>query len=341
MKPTHLLASTAAATLVAAFLLGSAAPDAHARPEYAKKEGKECSFCHVNPKGGGPRNAKGDEYAKNGHKFLAQGFGQDAAFSSEANGKAFDLVQKAISFEHWSDALTRIKDLKSKEKKGAAAQLLLNTEGQVDGKGRDLAKTAKESVTSGKAKEASEALLRVEVEFKGRDAAKDAPKIRSDVEKLAGGKEALEAARTLETQRVAWLDAEMKEAAGDAAGAIRALTDLLAKFPDGPYATDAKTKLDALKAAAPAGMKESETGAGGGAPVTGGRVSGYRDGGGDEADRLVVRTGRSFMRPSILAAVAVAFVLSACCCGPCGPCPPPPCACPPPPPPCACPCPPP
>jgi hypothetical protein len=245
----------AIAALAAGMAVTAAAPGVEARPEYAKKEGKDCSFCHVNPKGGGPRTPKGDEYAKNGHKFPPQGYGQDSAFTTEANGKAFELVKKAMELEHWLDALTRIKELKSKEKKGPAAQLLLNTENQVDGKGDDLAKSAREAVTSGKVQEASEALVRVETEFKGRRAGPGATKIRSDLEKLPGAKEALEAAKALETQRLLWLDASMKEAAGDVPSAIRLLTDLLAKFPGGPFSTDAKTKLDALKAAPPPAMK--------------------------------------------------------------------------------------
>jgi len=255
MKSTPVLVATALAALCASLVLSAASRDAVAKPEYAKKEGKECAYCHVKAAGGGPRNEKGNEYAKNGHKFPAAGFGEDNAFTTEANGKAFGLVRKAVFLEHWADALARLRDLKAKEKKGPGAQLVLNTEAQVDGKGRDFARVAKDAITSGKAQDAAEALLRVEVEFKGREAAKDAAKIRADLEKLPGGKEALEAARLLETQRVLWLDASMKEAAGDAASAIRILTDLLAKFPDGPYSTDAKTKLDALKAPPPAAMK--------------------------------------------------------------------------------------
>src|SRR5437867_4087978 len=101
-------------------------PDAAAKPEYAKKEGKECAFCHVNPKGGGPRNAKGDEYAKNGHKFAttgaaagpAKGFGEDNAFKTETNAKQYGFLLAAIQLEHWSDALKKISE---GDKNGAIA----------------------------------------------------------------------------------------------------------------------------------------------------------------------------------------------------------------------------
>ena len=58
---------------VAAFLLAAtllvAPRSASALPAYAQKEGKPCGYCHVNPAGGGARNAKGKQYEANGHSF--------------------------------------------------------------------------------------------------------------------------------------------------------------------------------------------------------------------------------------------------------------------------------
>jgi hypothetical protein len=58
---------------VAAFLLAAtllvAPRSASALPAYAAKEGKPCGYCHVNPAGGGPRNAKGKQYEAHGHSF--------------------------------------------------------------------------------------------------------------------------------------------------------------------------------------------------------------------------------------------------------------------------------
>jgi len=42
---------------------------ATALPAYSQKEGKACGYCHVNPAGGGDRNATGKQYEANGHKF--------------------------------------------------------------------------------------------------------------------------------------------------------------------------------------------------------------------------------------------------------------------------------
>ena len=61
-----------AAALAAAVLFAGlvAAPrSATALPAYSTKEGKPCGYCHVNPAGGGERNAKGKQYEANGHSF--------------------------------------------------------------------------------------------------------------------------------------------------------------------------------------------------------------------------------------------------------------------------------
>jgi hypothetical protein len=62
-------AGTLVAGIISAVVLVTASQNAHAKPEYAAKEGKPCGYCHVNPAGGGPRNAKGKQYQANGHKF--------------------------------------------------------------------------------------------------------------------------------------------------------------------------------------------------------------------------------------------------------------------------------
>jgi hypothetical protein len=57
------------AGIIAAAALVAVPQKAQALPQYAAKEGKPCGYCHVNPAGGGPRNARGNAYAANGHKF--------------------------------------------------------------------------------------------------------------------------------------------------------------------------------------------------------------------------------------------------------------------------------
>jgi len=63
------LATLAVGIVVAAAALVVAPRQAAALPAYAQKEGKACGYCHMNPAGGGERNATGKKYEANGHSF--------------------------------------------------------------------------------------------------------------------------------------------------------------------------------------------------------------------------------------------------------------------------------
>jgi hypothetical protein len=63
------LATLAVGIVVASAALVMAPRHADAMPAYAAKEGKACGYCHVNPAGGGERNATGKKYEANGHSF--------------------------------------------------------------------------------------------------------------------------------------------------------------------------------------------------------------------------------------------------------------------------------
>jgi hypothetical protein len=66
---TKIVTGLAIGAFVAATTLVGVPRDAQALPAYAAKEGKACGYCHANPAGGGPRNARGQKYEANGHKF--------------------------------------------------------------------------------------------------------------------------------------------------------------------------------------------------------------------------------------------------------------------------------
>jgi hypothetical protein len=73
MTAARIITVAGAGALVAgiagAAVLVAASQNAQALPAYAAKEGKPCGYCHVNPAGGGPRNAKGKQYQANGRTF--------------------------------------------------------------------------------------------------------------------------------------------------------------------------------------------------------------------------------------------------------------------------------
>jgi hypothetical protein len=63
------LGALAVGIFVAAAAVIVAPRHAEALPAYAQKEGKACGYCHVNPAGGGDRNAMGKKYEAGGHSF--------------------------------------------------------------------------------------------------------------------------------------------------------------------------------------------------------------------------------------------------------------------------------
>jgi hypothetical protein len=63
------LATLAIGIVVASTAIVVAPRQAAALPAYAAKEGKACGYCHVNPAGGGERNAAGKKYEAGGHSF--------------------------------------------------------------------------------------------------------------------------------------------------------------------------------------------------------------------------------------------------------------------------------
>jgi hypothetical protein len=58
------------AALIAAALIQLAPRHAAATPAYAAQTGKPCSYCHVDPKGGGALTPEGKEFAKGPHLSL-------------------------------------------------------------------------------------------------------------------------------------------------------------------------------------------------------------------------------------------------------------------------------
>ena len=62
------LGAVVAASVIGGALMIAAPKPAAALPAYAAATGKACGTCHVNPAGGGPRNAFGEAFAANGHK---------------------------------------------------------------------------------------------------------------------------------------------------------------------------------------------------------------------------------------------------------------------------------
>jgi hypothetical protein len=69
MKAIIIAGSGALAAVVLLAGLAVAPQSATPLPTHAQREHLDCESCHMNPAGGGIRNAIGKQYEENGHKF--------------------------------------------------------------------------------------------------------------------------------------------------------------------------------------------------------------------------------------------------------------------------------
>jgi hypothetical protein len=67
LKPVGAVALAGAVTLMVGLAVIAGPRPASALPAYAQQTGLACGRCHVNPAGGGARNAFGKAFAANGH----------------------------------------------------------------------------------------------------------------------------------------------------------------------------------------------------------------------------------------------------------------------------------
>jgi hypothetical protein len=100
---TDPLTSAAILCLMAAIVLLLVLPPrpARATKEYARTEGKDCSHCHINDEGSGPRNPTGREYEANGYKFGVESW-------STPENKAKYLRAKAALMATWYGESARL-----------------------------------------------------------------------------------------------------------------------------------------------------------------------------------------------------------------------------------------
>ena len=88
----HALTLAGSSSLVLAALIALAWPasPAGATREYARSEDKDCSFCHVNESGGGPRTEQGRVFEANGHRFGV------ASWTNDENRRTYLRARSAL-----------------------------------------------------------------------------------------------------------------------------------------------------------------------------------------------------------------------------------------------------
>jgi hypothetical protein len=240
--------SAVAALVLAALAAFVVAPrEALATRDYAKKEAKDCAFCHVSEKGSGPRNAKGREYEANGHQFGVK------SWSSEPNEKKYLRASCAVVAQWYSEAGRLLDELRKEETLPGGLALTdalrekfrMFKRAWLGGAKKCFRQPGDLGLAAGAA-----FLAKVESQFAGTDEAREAAKLLDDMAKDGKTKDLAEAARAAEKTRLLLLEGRTEFQLGrdDEARALfdKALADPRSK----DFEKELREALDALPEAA-------------------------------------------------------------------------------------------
>ncbi|MGH7163762.1 MAG: hypothetical protein ACREID_09780 [Planctomycetota bacterium] len=224
---------------VAAAALVGGRGRAYGRPEFARREDKACGFCHINPRGGGPRNETGLAYARNDFRFPPR-TGELADFAGR-DRDAMARVRRMLDVQHIPDAVRELTRL-SKSVKGEAPRRRVEEElHRLDVKGWDILGRARLLLRGEDVAQGVELLALLSEEYRGlsvhAEASKELKELRADKEMLPlVEREAREA-----KARRAYLDAALDRAEGRAERARESLRKLVEAHP-GTRAAEAAEK---------------------------------------------------------------------------------------------------
>jgi tetratricopeptide (TPR) repeat protein len=225
MRPVAPLLCLALATLLAS------ESRVDARPEFARREGRACGYCHINPRGGGARNARGIEYARNEFKFPPRK-GDLTVFVRERDRKAMIHARALVDIDHVKAAVAELKKL-AKSAKGKDAKLAAREElHELDVRGAEILGAARRMLRKSEPDEAVELLVMLVHEFKGLDVYDQA---REDLRELGREKtyKELIAAEQVEAKaRLMFLDGLRYEREKKAERAKKAFDKVLEAYPD-------------------------------------------------------------------------------------------------------------
>ena len=240
----------AAATLIPAALLlvaGLVALEdgpAQARPEFARREMKACGFCHINPRGGGPRNRTGQEYARNNFAFpVKQGDLRDFKAKDRA---AMVEVRKMLDLQHIPAAITKLSRMRRSVKGDAAKQVVRKELHTLDVKGEEVLGRARLLMRKQKHKEAVELLCMLALEYKGLSINADAKAELKDLKRSPEHKQLVGKEENEAKARLLYLDAALHRSNGKLKQTEAVLLKVGVRYPGTRAAKQASEELKKL-----------------------------------------------------------------------------------------------
>jgi len=220
-RPVVCVLAVALAVIVAVLVTPG---EALATKEYAKKEGKDCGFCHIAEKGSGPRTAKGREYEANGHQFGVK------SWTSDANEQKFLRANSAVIAQWYAEATRLLDELDKDEKLLGGVALVGGTRDKFKMFKSPWLRQAKRLLTLGDrgVPNALVFLAKLESQFGTSDEGKEAVQLLDGLAKDVKTKDAADDARAAEKARVLYLEGLTEFQLGHADKARELFTKTLA-----------------------------------------------------------------------------------------------------------------
>jgi hypothetical protein len=212
----------AAAAAIA--LVALPAPPAGATQDYARKEGKDCGHCHLNPKGAGPRTATGREYEANGYRFGVK------SWTSDAIRDRYLRACAALQATWYAEAARELDAVAKEETLPGGLALVQGTREKFRMFPRAWMTGARKLLQKGEATlpNAYAMLAKVVSQFPATDEGKEAARLLDEAAKEDGKKAKVEEARAAEALRVRFLEGKMLFILGAREDAIRRFDEIRA-----------------------------------------------------------------------------------------------------------------
>lgn len=205
----------------AAFLVATGSRPVAARPEFSRREAKACGYCHINPRGGGARNQRGLEYARNDFRFPPSS--TDPGEVRPADKDAFARVRKLLDIDHVPAAVKELRRLAKTGKKDDPARRLAEQRlHDLEVKGTEILGSARLLVRGARVDEGVELLVLLATAYKELEVGKEALADLRELRREASQKERLDREEREARARLQYLDALLLRADGRAEQAGKA-----------------------------------------------------------------------------------------------------------------------
>ncbi len=250
MRPTDAPLRTPAACalscVLAALLLLAALParPAAATKEYARKEQKDCSHCHISDKGAGPRNPTGREYEANGHRFGVE------SWSSTENRDAYLRAKAALAATWYGETARLLEDLAGRETLPGGTALIDATRAKYRMFPRVWLGNARKLLEKGERGRANAFgfLVKLESQFPASDEGREAVRMLDEFAAADATRDAVAEARAVEASRMRYVEARTEAELGATTRARALFAQVLADARAEPWHADARQLLSELPA---------------------------------------------------------------------------------------------